>query len=127
MALSGFLRRTDALVAVGALVFLFVAVMLVGSPPALAHDTCTTHAEGSVACLKDSHTRLDVCDRDSDGHRVYVRRTLNDGTIMPPYYDPDGAGGYCGHVYGSWGSSLYAYNVCVEAEGCASPVYWWQF
>jgi hypothetical protein len=127
MTQTGFVGRPSTLAALGALVLLLCGLMVATSPPAEAHDTCTTHPEGSVACLKDNHTRLDVCDRDSDGHRVYVRRTLNDGTVMPPYYDPDGAGGSCGHVYGNWGVSLYAYNVCVESEGCGSPVYWWQF
>ena len=102
-------------------------LLVIGVQRAEAHDTCTTHPEGSVVCLKGGHTRLDVCDRDPDGHRVYVRRVNFFGTVLPPFYDDDGAGGQCGHYTGLWSTELRSYNVCVEAEGCGRPVYYYEF
>jgi hypothetical protein len=138
MTQNGLVRRSRVLAALGALVLLFGGLMVVASPPAYADDTCVLHpsdpdaigsgADNSVVCLKDNHTRLDVCDRHSDGHRVYVRRIKRDGTVMPPFYDEDGAGGFCGHYYhANWATVLSSYNVCVETEGCGAPKYWWEF
>jgi hypothetical protein len=137
MTQNGRVGRPSMAAVLGALVLLLCGLMVVTSPPAYAHDTCVHHPSdpdalgsgdpNSVVCLKESHTRLDVCDRHSDGHRVYVRRILRDGTVLPPFYDDDGAFGLCGHYNGNWGDILSSYNVCVEAEGCGSPLYWWQF
>ena len=81
MDLTVFMGRVLALA--GAVVLLLAVVMVAYAPLAAAHDTCSSHpsdpdalgsgAANSVVCLKDNHSRFDVCDRHSDGHGVMVR------------------------------------------------------
>jgi hypothetical protein len=117
--------------------------LIAGVPNAQAHETCAHHpsdpdalgsgAANSVVCLKDDpthaggHDRIDICDRDPDGHYVYARISRYAGDPNPYiFYDTDGYGGLCRHI-GVNPGGIYAYNVCVQYENCGSPIYWWQF
>jgi hypothetical protein len=135
MAFSALVGRRGALGLAGALVLLAAAVVFLASaPPAAAHDTCTHHhsdpdafgsgAPNSVVCLRVYHTRLDVCDRDPDGHVVWARVHYSNGAIGR-FEDYNGANGDCYQHYPPTSPTVYpiSYNICVESEGCGQPIY----
>jgi hypothetical protein len=127
MAFSTSRRRLGSLVlAAGALALLATAVVFLASAsPAVAHDTCSFHpTDPSVACLKDNHTRVDACDRDSDGHVVWARVTYSNGSTVS-FQDTNGANPGCGNYYpANYNNGYYiAYNICVQYEGCGQPFY----
>lgn len=104
---------------------LLAAVLLASVTKAQAHDTCIKHPrEASVVCLKAGHSRIDVCDRDADNHYVYARFYILGGLFE--WQDKDGYGGYCGHTTVT-PNSISSYNICVQYEGCGTPLYWWQY
>ncbi len=109
-------RRGVAALALAAAALAVVAV------PALAHQTITIHADGSYAVMLNNHTFVYGCDEHSDGNRAYIRRVANGGTTLDPVWDPDGAGGECGGTFIDL-DNLESYNICVQNEGCADPVY----
>jgi hypothetical protein len=113
-------------------VALTALLLAVSAPPASAHDICTSHpsdpdalgsgAANSVVCMRYNHSRLDVCDRHRDGHRVYARTyAIFSNVPNAPLYDTNGADSGCGN-YGV-ALDMASFNVCVEYEGCGSPVY----
>jgi hypothetical protein len=131
MDLKVFMGRLRALALAGAVVLLFAVVMVAYAPLAAAHDTCSSHpsdpdalgsgAPNSVVCLKDNHSRLDVCDRDPDGHWVAVRVHLP-SNATEQFYDGNGAADGCGHYNANF-TNIMSYQVCVESEGCGPRVY----
>jgi hypothetical protein len=130
MAFRVFMGRLRALALAGAVVLLFAVVMVAYAPLAAAHDTCSNHpsdpdalgsgALNSVACLKDNHSRLDVCDRDRDGHWAAVRVHFPSGA-SDDLKDGNGADDGCGH-YNAGFAFIVAYQVCVESEGCGPKI-----
>ena len=93
-----------------------------------AHETSTAlEGDRSFAVMFITHDTLAVCDAQADGHYAYLRRTDRWGWPLAPVYDPDEAHGTCGYVRGVNPWSLSSYNVCVQHEGCARPVYVEQF
>jgi hypothetical protein len=128
-----YLSKAGLLTVAGISGLLLLALLVAAVPRAQAHDICIGHPrDPSVVCLRYYHQRIDVCDRDQDGHRAYARATYYDKRTntwyVRDFYDPDGEGGYCGHYWGytvgpyDWAFSV---NVCVQTEGCGSPLYWW--
>lgn len=107
---------------------LITAVMFLAAvAPAHAHPTSTTlWGDWSYAYMSSDHSLLYGCDQQTDGHRAYLRRYDIWGSPYPLAYDPDGAGGGCAVVaVKNW--PLGSYNICVQYEGCARPVYHWKF
>lgn len=94
---------------------------------ALAFSSSTTLAgDGSFAAMSDDRGTLFGCDGDKDSHKAYLRRYDVWGSLYPATYDPDGAGGACAAVpVNDW--PLASYNICVQQEGCGTPVYRAQF
>jgi len=127
---GAFARRWSQLAAA---VLMLAALMLVGNAAsASAHQTVTVlPGDGSYATLFDGwsggydHDTIAACDQDSDGNKAYVRRVVN-GVTLAPVYDPDGAGGSCG-IVGVNPTTLDSYNICVQNEGCGTPIYRSQF
>jgi hypothetical protein len=115
-----------------AVTFVLSGTMVLASVAAAqAHETSTTKSgDGSIARMDGTHQVTAVCDRDPDGHYAYIRETAYNGVVFN-IYDNDGYGGNCGHDYSynpnNFTTWLYAYNICVQAEGCGGPVYNWQF
>lgn len=70
------------------------AFVVVPASPALAHDMCVSQGR-DVGCVRYDHRRLDACDREADGHRVYAVATngLGDRWTVS---DPNGADPGCG-------------------------------
>jgi len=134
-----FANRLLSLALAGASVLVVVpGVMLVSASPALAHYECVHHpsdpdalgsgAANTTACLRDDHTILDVCDRDSDGHLAYARVTYADSAAPThAFYDTNGAEPGCSNYsqgdLSYYGTLYYAINICVQYEGCGSPMY----
>jgi len=122
----------SALALAGAVVLLFAVVIVAYAPLAAAHDTCSSHpsdpdalgsgAANSVVCLKDSHSRLDVCDRHSDGHGVMVRVHLS-SNATDDFYDRNGAAAGCEQYSAGAFPNMMAYQVCVDSEGCGPKIY----
>jgi len=115
-------RRRRGVVALG----LMAALLAIAAVPALAHQTITQlPGDGSYATMIESHTRIYVCDMDSDSNRAYVRRVVG-GVVLEPVYDYNGASDGCGLVDIN-PNTLDSYNICVQNEGCATPIYRSQF
>ena len=113
-------------------VVLTALLLAVSASPASAHDQCTAHpsdpdafgsgAANSVVCMRYSHTRLDVCDRDRDGHQVWARTyAMFSNAPNPALYDTNGSDPGCGN-YGV-PLDMASFNICVAYEGCGTPVY----
>jgi hypothetical protein len=87
-----------------------------------AHDTCVQHG-ADVACAKDNHSRLDACDRESDGHKVrgHFTTPLSDPSYYHGSWDPNGANPDCAHDWPATG--IVRFRVCEEVEGCSA----WKF
>lgn len=116
-------KRTLALSIVA---LLATAMLVVGDVrPAHAHHVCSVHQDGSYVCLGSDHVWLIVCDQDVDGNYAYAR-TYRNGVVQSPLYDQNGASSGCS-LYEARVGSLDSFNVCVQNEGCGSPIYWWQF
>src|SRR2546423_6647759 len=114
--------RVETLLRRGILTFVLSALMVLTYVAlAQAHETSTTMpGDGSIARMDYSHQVTAVCDRDSDGHKAYIRETPYGGGTPYVFYDPDGYGGNCGHDYSynpyNFTTWLYAYNICVQYE-----------
>jgi hypothetical protein len=91
--------------------------------PAQGHGLpCSTHpSDPSVACVPHPHGTIDVCDRDADGHEVWARQyyASPDHVISTPP-DPNGSQSGCGHFQRD--SASFAYQVCIQFEGCGSLI-----
>lgn len=83
-----------------------------------AHDTCVEHGQ-DVACARDNHSRLDACDRESDGHQVrgHFTTPLSDPSYYHGSWDPNGANPGCAHDWPATG--IVRFRVCEEVEGCS--------
>jgi hypothetical protein len=109
---------------------LLLGLLAAPVPHAQAHDFCIGHpSDPSVICVRASHTRLDVCDRDVDGHKAYARVWYS--SAVGNYFDGNGGQPDCGNHLNWNPHPLYGYpesvNICVETEGCGSPRYWYEF
>jgi hypothetical protein len=115
-----------AALAAGLLGLLALLLLAIGPPPAEAHDTCSQVVpDGSVACLRFNHTKIDVCDRQADGHKAYARSLVGyDAAGQPAYYrwyDNDPGNG-CSRYNFPKDFAQY-YIACVQFEGCGRPYY----
>lgn len=111
------------LLAVGGLAGLLglIEFASLGPSPARGGDTCVGHpSEASVVCVRNNDTRVDVCDRHEDGHRVYARVITQES--RPSYrltgYDDNGSNSGCGNFPQS--SRVLSIAVCVQSEGCST-------
>jgi hypothetical protein len=116
--------------------FLFALLLFGNAPAAQAHDPSVYHpsdpnpytAFRTVVTIRSTfyghHTRVDVCDRDSDGHYAYahVWDSVGNFYTYPQTRDQDGYGGRCNFGY-AIPKGVVFYNVCVQNEGCGSPKY----
>lgn len=115
--------RIRRLATAGAALLATAMLFLIVVIPAQAHPTSTTlWGDWSYAYMSGDHSLLYGCDQHADGHKAYIRRYDVWGSPYPLVYDPDGAGGGCAVVaVNDW--PLGSYNICVQYEGCARPVY----
>jgi hypothetical protein len=120
------------LLTVAAMSCLLLLALLAGPVSrAQAHDICIGHpSDPSVVCIRDAHRRIDVCDRQVDGHRTYARVTYGNYAYVRDFYDNNGGQSGCGNWWG-WTVGPYdwafAVNICVQGEGCGTPRYWWEW
>jgi len=99
-----------------------VAALALGAAGASAHAVTIFHPnEPTYATLYVDHTVMWVCDQDPDGNRAYIRFSIN-GVEQPAVWDPDGYGGACGERPVN-PATLDRFNVCVQNEGCGTPVF----
>lgn len=106
----------------GLVLTMLVVLLGFGAASAQAHSVTIFHPnEPTYATLYTDHTSMWVCDQDPDGHRAYIRFYIG-GVLQPAVWDPDGYGGNCG-VRPVNPATLDSFNVCVESEGCGTPVY----
>jgi len=107
-----------------ALVALALVVLCVGV--ASAHSVTTIMpGDGSYASLSTAHNQVWVCDQQADGNLAYIRLWVN-GVVQPPIYDADGYGGGCTlHLISP--TATDSFNICVQNEGCGTPIYRAQF
>ena len=81
----------------------------------------TKGGDGSFVCITDDRQWIQVCDMQADGNYAYAR-TYRYGVVQGPLYDQNGSSAGCSFYAASlW--SLDSYNICVQNEGCGSPVY----
>lgn len=102
---------------------LFAVVTVAYVPLAAAHDTCSSHpSDPSFVCLRDNHSRYEVCDRHSDGHRAMVRVTRASWATVN-FYDSNGAAAGCESYNARAFPDTMSYQVCVETEGCGPRIH----
>jgi len=117
MSLTEHSVRAKAAIATALAGAAMALVLAFGPAPAKAHDVCSEVVpDGSVACLRFYHTKIDVCDRQVDGHRAYARMLLINGKYADPLYDNDKGTG-CSR-YNFPGIYVGRWAACVQAEGC---------
>ena len=118
--------KAAALAGVGTLA-LAALVLAAGPNQAQAHDICSEKVpDGSVACMRFNHTKIDVCDRQADGHRAYTRILLGfDAAGQPayasPHYDTNDSQPGCSRY--NFPSPAVSWTVCVQTEGCGAVKY----
>lgn len=71
--------------------------LIIPAPQAIAHDDCVAQGE-DVACVRYNHQRLDACDRELDGNRVYAV-AINGRGDRWEVYDDNGSNSGCGHKW----------------------------
>lgn len=110
------------------------AASALAAPSALAHGCISHPSETSVVCVRDVndgngynwHTRVDVCDRHADGHRVYARVGYFEGFTryyMITGYDINDSASGCSTYAPSLGSPRFMAEpvaICVQSEGCSA-------
>jgi hypothetical protein len=82
---------------VSAGLMLGAAFVVMTAAPAAAHDACVSQGR-DVACVRYSHGRIDACDREADGHRVYAVALSGVGDRWT-VSDPNGSTPGCGQLW----------------------------
>lgn len=106
------------------LILASVAAVTVVVPAASAHDGCVqSWYEPSVACGRNWHKTVDVCDRHADGHWVWAQVHLADlsgsGDSYPIIVDESGSQSGCGSkTFRREVDWVVGFQVCVQHEGC---------
>jgi hypothetical protein len=123
-------RRAGRLLALLALAVLGAGVgALSGAPSgveeAAAHDTSQQHGQDYSAILSH-HSRLDWCDRETDGNRVrawysYIKPGGGQ-SARPTDWDPNGSNSGCGHEdpLHCGVCTFISWQLCEENEGCTN-------
>lgn len=78
--------------------------------------TCASHPEGSVACITDFR-KLEVWDKDCDGHWVRAEYQGVAGTLYYSAVDPNGC--VTGGLTVNLTVNVLRYRVCTDREGCS--------
>lgn len=99
----------------GLLAVLAVVSAFVLAVPATGHFTETWHGNDH-AWVDSSHDHLNGSDNECDGNRIYTRGYDASGA-RGPKYDPDGCGGYYGHLDGV---NFTSYKLCEEGVSCTA-------
>jgi hypothetical protein len=97
-----------------------LATMLtvIAVPEASAHDTCAAYG-ANVACVRNGHTGIDWCDRETDSNRVYAQYQIEFFGTITTGYDPNGSNPGCGHQDNIW-PLIALFRVCEEGSGCSA-------
>jgi hypothetical protein len=120
----------------GFLVCALMAILLLPAATQASTKRCITHADGSVACMRDGggieYNYVDVCDRDADGHQVNARILFYWAGVPITWqtgYDQNGSKSGCTTYDASsirsttpiriQGISVDAISVCVANEECS--------
>lgn len=93
--------------------------------PAAAHEGWIFHGYDKAGMPGGApHRHLDWCDEESDGNRVRARGNYNisGNPEWATAWDPDGAGGSCGHVSETL-AAVWWHKVCEENVSCTERVY----
>ena len=135
-ALSGL--RIRALFAAALAVIGFGIAMVIAPMSAQAHELCVTHpSDPSMVCVRarfpGTHNAVWVYDKQADGHRVYARAVIDEGSIDYHYaitgydYNDSAAGGSMYDTFEAYESGdgyphpfeTVPFAVCVQNEGCS--------
>ena len=88
--------------------------LLIVAATASAHYT-DIFQQGDKAWVDDTHDHANVRDNTCDQNPVYVR--ARDGSGARDKYDPDGCGGFDGHLDGI---NFYDYRLCEVGVSCTA-------
>ncbi len=73
-----------------------------------------------MVCTRNAGHTVDVCDRDTDGHRAYARVVTQASypNFQSPYYDSNDSQPGCANI--PFAIRVLSVAVCVQYEGCSA-------
>lgn len=103
--------------------------LAVAPTSALAHDACIgISVEPSIACVRNGHKTVDICDRHADGHWVWAQVQLIDlagssGDRIISVSDTNGSAPGCRHFTAGELWAVGMVQVAVQYEGYGAWLY----